>query len=184
MPKHPQTSNKAGKRLRARNAAALLAAQSHRAFRIAAASLSESSNRRLNCSLTDGLIPQVCDQKSQSFLERQVVGLAPFPQLVGPDSCKHCKCGQPQGVAHVAFKCPELIIQRQSLISALDAERADTARDSAWGNLTDAQKLAQSFCPSRVGTLSVPATCTFYSASAKARSRFYDEAEEALGGTA
>ena len=126
----------------------------------------------------------MCGQKSQSFLERQVVGLAPFPPLVGPDSCKHCKCGQPQGVAHVAFKCPELMVQRQSLISALDAVRADMAQDSAWGNLTDAQKLAQSFCPSRVGTLSVPETCTFYSASAKAWSRFYDEAEEVLGGTA
>ena len=29
--------------------------------------------------LTKGVIPQVCGQKSQSFLERQVVGLAPFP---------------------------------------------------------------------------------------------------------
>ena len=64
------------------------------------------------------------------------------------------------------------------------AERANMAQDSAWGNLTDARKLAQSFCPSKVGTLSAPETCTFYSASAKAWSRFYDEAEEVLGGTA
>ena len=42
MPKHPQTSNKAGEKLRARKAAALVAAQSHRASRTAAASLSES----------------------------------------------------------------------------------------------------------------------------------------------
>ena len=54
--KHPQTSKKAGKKLRARKAAALVAAQSHRASRTAAASLhvSESSNRRLYCSLTEG----------------------------------------------------------------------------------------------------------------------------------
>ena len=102
MPKHLQSSNKTGKKLKARKAAALVAAQSHKASRIAAASLSESSNRRLYCRLTKGLIPQVCGQKSQSFLERQVVGLAPFPPLVGPESCKHCKCGQPQGVAHIA----------------------------------------------------------------------------------
>ena len=79
------------------------------------------------------------------------------------------------------------MVQRQSLISALDAERANMgymAQGSAWGDLTDARKLAQSFCPSRIGTLSVPEACTFYSASAKARSRFYDEAEEVLGGTA
>ena len=113
-----------------------------------------------------------------------MVGLAPFPPLVGPESCKHCKCGQPQGVAHIAFKCPELMLQRQSLISALDAERADMAQDSAWGSLTDAQKLAQSFCPSRIGTLSALEACTFYSASAKAWRHFYDEAEEVLGGTA
>ena len=170
MPRHPQSSNKAGKKLKARKAAALVAAQSHKASRVAAASLSECSNRRLYCTLTKGLIPQVCGQKSQSFLERQVVGLAPSHPLVlvGPDSCQHCKCGQPQGVAHVAFKCPELMVQRQSLISVLDAERADMAQDSAWGNLADAQKLAQSFCPLRVGTLSKPETCTFYSASAKA----------------
>ena len=90
----------------------------------------------------------------------------------------------PQGVAHIAFKCPELMAQRQGLASALDAERANMAQDSAWGNLTYARKLAQSFCPSRVGTLPVPEACTFYSASAKAWSRFYDEAEEVLGGTA
>ena len=105
MPKHPQSSNKAGKKLKARKAAALVAAQSHRASRAAGALLSEGSNRRLYCSLTKGVTPQVCGQKSQSFLERQVVGLAPFPPLVGPSSCKHCKCGQPQGVAHTAFKC-------------------------------------------------------------------------------
>ena len=48
-------------------------------------------------------------------------------------SCKHCKCGQPQGVAHIAFKCPELMVQRQGLISALGAERANNymAQDSA-----------------------------------------------------
>ena len=113
----------------------------------------EQAPRRLHCSLTKGVIPEVCGQKSQNFLERQVVGLAPFPPLVGPGSCKHCKCGQPQGVAHTAFKCPfkcpELVVQRQSLISALDAERANMAQDSAWGNLTDARKLAQSFCSSR-----------------------------------
>ena len=160
MPKHPQTSNKAGKKLKARKAAALVAAQSHRTSRAAGPLLSEGSNRRLYCSLTKGGIPQVCGQKSQSFLERQVVGLAPFPPLVGPSSCKHCKCGQPQGVAHTAFKCPELVVQRQSLISTLDAERANMAQDSAWGDLTDARKLAQSFCPSRVGTLSAPETCT------------------------
>ena len=57
------------------------------------------------------------------------------------------------------------------------------AQDSAWGNLTDAQKLAQSFRTPRVGTLSVPENCTFYNASAKAWSRFYDEAEGVLGGT-
>ena len=142
MPKHPQSSNKAGEKHKARKAAALVAVQSHRASRTAAASLSEGSNRRLYCSL-----PQVCGQKSQSFLERQVVGLAPFPPLVGPDSCKNCKCGQPQGVAHIAFKCPELMVQRRSLISALDAERASMAQDSAWGNLTNARKLAQSFLP-------------------------------------
>ena len=109
-----------------------------------------------------------------------MVGLVPFTPLVGPGFCKQCKCGQPQRVAHVAFKCPELMVQRQNLISALDAERADMAQDSAWRNLTDAQKLAQSFCPSRVGTLSVPETCTFCSASAKAWRRFYDEAEGVL----
>ena len=109
-------------------AAALVAAQSHRASRTAAASLSESSNRRLYCSLTKGVIPQVCGQKSQSFLERQVVGLAPFPPLVGPSSSKHCKCGQPQGIAHIAFKCQELVVQRQSLVLALDAERANMAQ--------------------------------------------------------
>ena len=87
-------------------------------------------------------------------------------------------------ITHAAFKCPELMVQRQSLISALDAERANMAQDSAWGNLTDARKLAQSFCPSRIGTLSVPEACTFYSASAKAWSRFYGEAEEVLGDTA
>ena len=87
MPKHPQSSNKAGKKLKARKAAALVAAQSHRASRTAAASLSESSNRRLYCSLTKGLIPQVCGQKSQSFLERQVVGPVSFSPLVWPDSC-------------------------------------------------------------------------------------------------
>ena len=76
------------------------------------------------------------------------------------------------------------MVQCQSLISALDAERANMTQDSAWGNLTDARKLAQSFCPSKVGTLSAPETCTFYSASAKDWSRFYDEAEEVLGGTA
>ena len=77
-----------------------------------------------------------------------------------------------------------LMAQRQSLISALDAVRVGMAQDSAWGNLNDAQKLAQSFCSSRVVTLSVPETCTFYSTSAKAWSRFYDEAEEVLAGTA
>ena len=45
--------------------------------------------------------------------------------------CKHCKCGQPQGVAHTAFKYPELMVQRQSLIASLDAERANMAQDSA-----------------------------------------------------
>ena len=39
------------------------------------------------------------------------------------------------------------------------------AQDSACGNLTDARKLAQSFCPSKIGTLSAPETCTFYSAT-------------------
>ena len=36
----------------------------------------------------------------------------------------------------------------------------------------------------RVGTLSAPETYTVYSASAKAWSRFCDDAEEVLGGTA
>ena len=60
------------------------------------------------------------------------------------------------------------------------------AQGSAWGDryLTDAQKLTQSFCPSRLTTLSVPETCTFYSASAKAWLRFYEDAEEVLGDTA
>ena len=82
----------------------------------------------------------------------------------GSNPSKHCKCGQLQGVAHMAFKCPELVVQRQSLISALDGERAGNpgmAQDFAWGNLTDARKLAQSFCPSNIGTLSAPETCTF-----------------------
>ena len=76
MPKHPQSLNKAGKKLKARKAATLVAVQPHRASRAAAASLSEGSS-----SLTKGLIPQVCGQKLQSCLERQVVGLAPFPPL-------------------------------------------------------------------------------------------------------
>ena len=88
--------------------------------------------------LTKGIIPQVCGQKAQSFLEHQVVGLASFPPLVGPSSCKHCKCGQPQGVAHTAFKCQELVVQRQSLLSALDDKRANIAHDSVWGHLTNA----------------------------------------------
>ena len=59
------------------------------------------------------------------------------------------------------------------------------AKDSAWGDLTDTQKLEQSFCPSsRIGTLSAPETCTFYSASARAWGRFYDDAEDVLGGMA
>ena len=91
MPKHPQSSNKAGKKLKAKKAAALVATQSHRASRAAEALLSGGSNRRLCCSPTKGVIPQVCGQKSQSFLERQVVGLAPFHPLVGPSPCKHCK---------------------------------------------------------------------------------------------
>ena len=65
--------------------------------------LGESSNRRLYCSLTKGVIPQVCGQRSQNFLERQVVGLPPFPPVVGLMSPKHCKCGQPQGVAHTTL---------------------------------------------------------------------------------
>ena len=73
------------------------------------------------------------------------------------------------------------MVHRQSLISALDAERACMANDSAWGELTDAQKLAQSFCPSRIGTLSAPETCAFYSASAKFWGQFYEKAEEVLG---
>ena len=133
MPTHPQSSNKAAKKLKARKAAALVAPQSHRASRAAAALLSEGSNRRLYCSLTKGVIPQVCGQKSQSFLERQAVGLAPFLPLVGPDSCKRCKYGQPQGVAHTVFKCPELMVQRQSLIASMDVDRANMAQDSAWG---------------------------------------------------
>ena len=95
IPKHLQSSNKAGKKFKAKKTVALVAAQSHRASRAAGALLSEGSNRRLYCSLTKRLIPQVCGQKSRSFLERQVVGLAPFPTLVGPSSYKHCKCGQP-----------------------------------------------------------------------------------------
>ena len=74
---------------------------------------------RLYCNLTKGTIPQVCGQKSKSFLERQVVRLAPFHPLVGPSSCRHCKCGQSKGVAHTAFECPELVVQRRSLISPL-----------------------------------------------------------------
>ena len=101
--------------------------------------------------------------RSQNSLGRQVVGLIPCPPSVGPGSSKHCKCGQPQGVAHTTFKCPKLVVQRQSLISALDGEGAGMAQDSAWGNLTDAQKLAQSFCPSKIGTLSAHEVCTFYS---------------------
>ena len=134
--------------------------------------------------LTKGKIPQVCGQKAQRFLEHQVVGLAPFSPLVGPSSCKHCKCGQPQGVAHTAFKCQELVVQRQSLLSALDDKRANIAHDSVWGHLTNARKLAQSFCPSQISTLSAPETCTFYNASARAWSRFYEDAGGVLGGTA
>jgi len=182
MPKHPQTSNRIGKKRRAREAAAKIAAQSHKASRAAGAKLSEGSNRRLYCSLTKGVIPQVCGQKAQNFLERQVVGLAPFPPLVGQGSNKHCKCGQPQGVAHIAFKCPELMVHRQSLVSALDAEMACMANSSAWDGLTDGQKLERSFCPSRIGKLSAPETCAFYSASAKFWSQFYERAEEVLGG--
>ena len=71
--------------------------------------------------------------------------VAPGKNSVNMVDWKCCKCGQPQGVAHTAFKFPELVVQRQSLISALDAERADMVQDSAWGNLTDARKLAQDF---------------------------------------
>ena len=82
MPKHPQSSNKAGKKLKARKAAALVAAQSHRASRAAAASLSEELEQAPVLQSHEGGNSQVCGQKSQSFLERQVVGLAPFPPLV------------------------------------------------------------------------------------------------------
>ena len=49
-------------------------------------------------------------------------GPSPVPLIVGPGSAKHCKCGQPQWVAHIAFKCQEVVIQRQSLIAALDGQ--------------------------------------------------------------
>ena len=86
MPKHPQTSNQVGKKRRARKATARIAAQSHRASRAAGATQSEGSNRRLYCSLTKGVIPQV-------FLERQMARLAPSSPLVGQGSNKHCKRG-------------------------------------------------------------------------------------------
>ena len=184
MPKYPQTSNKAGKKFRAKRIATTIVAQSHRASRAAGKLLGEGSNRHLYCSLTKGVIPQVCGPKSQNFLERQAVGLAPFPPVVGPTSSKHCKCGQPQGVAHVVFKCQEVVIQRQSLLAALDGVRSGMAKESAWGDLTDTQKLEQSFCPSRIDTLSAPEACTFYSASARVWGRFYDDAEDVLSGMA
>ena len=112
-----------------------------------------------------------------------MVGLASSPPLVGPSPCKHGKCGQAQWVAHTASKCSELVAQRQSLTSALSAESATMTHEFAWGYLTDARKLAQSFCPSRVSTLSVHEACTFYSASARAWRKFYEGAGEALGGT-
>ena len=142
--------------------------------------LGESSSRRLYCSLTKGVIPQVCGQESQNFLERQVVGLTPFLPLVGPGSGKHCTCGLPQGVSHTAFKCPELVVQRQSLLSALDAERANMAQGSCVRRphrLPKADTIVLP-CPSRLSTLPEPENCTFYSASAKAWRRFYGDAEE------
>ena len=100
MLEHPQTSNKPAKKLKAKKVAALVAARSHGTTRAAGVVLGESPNRLVYCSLTKGFTPQVCGQESQNFLERQVVGLAPFPPLVGPRSAKHCKC-----VASVA--CPK-----------------------------------------------------------------------------
>ena len=84
MPVHPQTSNKPAKKLKAKEVAASVAVRSHKASRAAGAVLGESSNWRLYCSLTKGIIPPVCGQESHNFLERQVVGLSSPPPFVTP----------------------------------------------------------------------------------------------------
>jgi hypothetical protein len=91
---------------------------SRRKLREACGSAVGPSNMKLYCSLAKWQFPKVCGQASQSFLERQVVGLAPYPPQTGPT--RACQCGAQLGTEHIVFECPDVVVPRQMLLVSLD----------------------------------------------------------------
>ena len=178
LPNFPQRTNKLGSKLRARKMAKREAMMSRRKLREACSSAVGPSNRKLYCSLAKGQFPKVCGQASQSFLERQVVGLAPYPPQTGPT--RACQCGAQLGTEHIVFECPDLVVPRQMLLASLDMIAATYASETEWAQLTDRHKLETAFCPSRKIFLLAAQARPFYHKSVAVWQKFYEDAEDTL----